>query len=127
VTPVGVEPLKVGRPVSRRHASWRRSRRDPGHHPLAGGEPAVRGWGDVPICFTPDGRELFVARSEETPPLGERVESATGRARPWTGMRRNTPSGLFGQHGFLVTPDGQSYAYSYFRIMSDLYLATGLK
>ena len=82
---------------------------------------------DVPICFTPDGRELFVARYEETPPLVERVEIATGRARPWTGMRRSRPSGQSGQYWLLVTPDGQSYAHSSFRIMSDLYLATGIK
>jgi hypothetical protein len=56
-----------------------------------------------------------------------RVEIATGRARAWTGMRRARPSGLTGQSSVLVTPDGASYAYSYFRQMGDLYLATGLK
>jgi hypothetical protein len=41
-------------------------------------------------------------------------------------LRRSTPSGLAGDYWFLVTPDGASYAYSYFRAMSDLYLVTGL-
>jgi hypothetical protein len=132
LTPVGVELLKVGRPVSPDGTRVVAAGPDgiPALYPLAGGEPvAIPGLAeeDVPICFTPDGRELFVARYEETPPLVERVEIETGRARPWTGMRRNTPSGLSGDYSILVTPDGQSYAYSYFRIMSDLYLATGLK
>jgi hypothetical protein len=132
VTPVGVELAKIGRPVSPDGARVVATGPDeiPALYPLAGGEPVgIPGLdeADVPLCFTPDGRELFVARYEETPPLVERIEIASGRTRPWTGMRRSTPSGLSGEYGILVTPDGQSYAYSYFRIMSDLYLATGLK
>ncbi len=132
VTPVGVELLKLGRPVSPDGTRVVAAGPDgiPALYSLGGGEPvAVPGLAedDVPICFTPDGRELFVARYEETPPLVERVEIATGRARPWTGMRRSRPSGQSGQYWLLVTPDGQSYAHSSFRIMSDLYLATGIK
>ena len=82
---------------------------------------------DVPISFTPDGRELFVARYTETPPLVERVDIATGRRRPWTAMRRGRSSGNLGHYRVLVTPDGASYAYSYFRRLDDLYLLTGLK
>jgi hypothetical protein len=102
----------------------------PALYPLAGGDPVeIPGVGeaDVPLCFTLDGREMFVARYGETPPLVDRVDVATGRARPWTGMRRGRPSGLIGQYGVLVTPDGASYAYSYTRAMRDLYLVTGLK
>jgi hypothetical protein len=102
----------------------------PALYPLGGGEPlAIPGLEEeeIPLCFTPDGRELFVARYDETPPVVERVEVATGRRRPWTGLRRSVPSGHSGQYWLLVTPDGRSYAYSYFRIMSDLYLATGVK
>jgi hypothetical protein len=42
-------------------------------------------------------------------------------------MRRSRPSGLEGDYTLLVTPDGASYAYSYIRAMSDLYLVTGVK
>jgi hypothetical protein len=34
---------------------------------------------------------------------------------------------LEGEYTVLVTPDGGSYAYSYIRSMSDLYLVTGVK
>ena len=132
VTPAGVELEKIGRPVSPDGTRVVASGPDgiPALYPLGGGEPvAIKGLEDVdvPLCFTPDGRELFVARYEETPPLVERLEIASGRRRPWKGMRRSTPSGLSGEYHVLVTPDGQSYAYSYFRIMSDVYLAMGLK
>jgi dipeptidyl aminopeptidase/acylaminoacyl peptidase len=131
-SPAGVRLLKVGRPVSPDGTRVVAAGPDgvPALYPLAGGDPTVvRGLTetDVPLCFTPDGRELFVARYEESPPRVERVEIASGRTRPWTGMRRTKPSGLEGDYTVLVTPDGASYAYSYLRFMSDLYLVTGRK
>jgi Tol biopolymer transport system component len=131
-SPAGVRLFKMGRPVSADGTRVVASGPDeiPALYPLAGGSPeAIRGLRetDIPLCFTPDGRELFVARYEDTPPRIERVEIATGRSRPWTGMRRARPSGLQGDYAVLVTPDGASYAYSYTRIMRDVYLVSGLK
>jgi len=102
----------------------------PALYPLAGGDPvAVPGLveTDVPICWTPDGRELLVVRYEETPPRVERVEVASGRARPWNRLGRAAPTGLQGQYRILVTPDGESYAYSYTRQVSDLYVTSPLR
>ena len=102
----------------------------PALYSLQGGEPApVPGLraDDVPLCWTPDGRELLVARYEDTPPRIERIEVATGRARPWNGPRHSLPSGLFGQSRILVSPDGESYAYGIMREMSDLYLSSPLR
>ena len=102
----------------------------PALYPLAGGEPvALPGLGetDVPMCWTPDGRELWVARYEDTPPRIERVEVASGRARPWNRLGLSAPSGLRGQYRVLVTPDGESYAYGFGRRESDLYLTSPLK
>jgi hypothetical protein len=132
VGPPGVRLLKVGRPVSPDGTRVVAAGPDgvPALYPLAGGDRlAVPGLGetDVPLCFTRDGRELFVARYDETPPRVERVEIASGRARPWTGMRRSRPSGLEGEYTVLVSPDGASYAYSYVRALRDLYLVKGVK
>ena len=132
VGPVGVGLLKTGRPVSPDGTRVVASVPDgvPALYSLTGGSPAVvPGLEklDVPLSFTPDGKELFVARYNETPPRVERVEIASGRRRPWTGMRRATPSGLWSQYWILVTPDGASYAYGYARQISDLYLVTGAK
>jgi hypothetical protein len=132
VGPVGVRLLRQGRPVSPDGTRVVAAGPDgiPALHPLAGGDaltvPGLKD-DDVPLCFTPDGRELLVARYRETPPLIARVEIASGRTRPWTGMRRTTPSGLVGDYTVLVTPDGASYAYSYTRSMRDLFLVIGQK
>jgi hypothetical protein len=101
----------------------------PALYPLAGGDPSgLPGFGedDLPICWTPDGRELWVARYEENTPRIERVDIASGRTRPWNRLGRSAPSGLSGQFRVLVTPDGESYAYSYGRRVSDLYLTSPL-
>ena len=98
--------------------------------PIAGGEPTpVPGLSedDVPLCWTPDGRELMVARYQDTPPRIDQVEVAGGRARPWKSQRRSPPSGLLGQARLLVTPDGESYAYGSYRRLSDLYLSSPLR
>jgi hypothetical protein len=132
VTEEGVTLAKFGRPVSpdgRRVAALGPDG-IPALYPLGKGEPLpIAGLGDldVPICWTPDGREVFVVRYEETPPLVERVDVTSGRARPWNGLGRSLPSGHWGQGRILVTPDGQSYAYSHVRRMTDLYLSSPLR
>jgi tRNA A-37 threonylcarbamoyl transferase component Bud32 len=132
VTDEGMTLAKIGRPVSPDDERVVALGPDgiPALYPLAGGEPvAIPGLGelDVPICWTPDGREIFVMRYEESPPRIERVDVSSGRVRPWTGPGRALPSGLWGQNRILVTPDGESYAYSQVRRMSDLYLTSPLK
>jgi hypothetical protein len=76
------------------------------------------------VGWSADGRDLWVARYEETPPSIERVDVASGRARLWKRLGRSAPSGLQGQYRILVTPDGESYAYSFGRRMSNLYLTS---
>jgi hypothetical protein len=36
-------------------------------------------------------------------------------------------AGLISDQRLVITPDGSAYAYSAFRLLSDLYLAEGLK
>ena len=132
VTNEGVTLAPLGRPVSpdgRRVAAVGPDG-IPSLYPLQGGEPvAVPGLGeyDVPLSWTPGGRELLVARYEDTPPRIERVEVATGRTNPWQGRQRSLPSGILGQSRLLVTPDGESYAYGGLRRMSDLFLSSPLR
>lgn len=132
VTDEGVTLAKIGRPVSpdARRVVAVGPDGVPALYPLAGGEPVViPGLGDldVPICWTPDGREIFVARYEETPLRIERVDLRTGRARPWSVIGRSLPSASLGQSRILVTPDGESYVVSHVRSMTDLYLTSPLK
>lgn len=132
MTDDGVTLAKIGRPVSPdgRRVVALDSDDVPALYPLEGGPPSpVPGLtaNDVPVCWTPDGRELFVLRSPGKAPRIERVEVASGKARPWHGLGRSLPSGLLGDTRLLVTPDGESYAYGSIRQMSDLYLSSPLK
>ncbi|MFI5184422.1 MAG: protein kinase, partial [Vicinamibacteria bacterium] len=101
---------------------------------LTGGEPVPipgLGEGDLTLCWTPDGREILVAHYEKTatptPPRINRFDVASGRIRPWNRLSPATPSGIQSQYRVLVTPDGESYAYGYSRVMSDLYLTSKLR
>ena len=106
VTTDDVGLAKIGRPVSPdgRRVVALGPDGVPAVYPLAGGQPAgIPGLGDedVPICWTPDGKEILVARYEDTPPRVERVDVASGRARPWNRLSRSVPSGLNGQYRIL--------------------------
>ncbi len=132
VTEDGVTIGKIGRPVSPdgRRVVGLGPDDVPALYPLEAGPPTpVPGLtaDDVPVCWTPDGRELFVLRSPDKAPRIERVEVASGRTRPWHGLGRSLPSGLWGDTRLLVTPDGESYAYGSVRRMSDLYLSSPLR
>jgi dipeptidyl aminopeptidase/acylaminoacyl peptidase len=132
VTTEDVSLPRIGRPVSpdARRVVALGPDGVPALYPLAGGDPvALPGVGenDNPLCWTVDGRELWVARYDETPPRIERVDVASGRARPWNRLGRSAPSGLFGQYRILVTPDGESYAYTFGRQTSELYLISPLQ
>jgi hypothetical protein len=133
VTADGVGLAKIGRPVSTDGQRMVAIGPDeiPALYPLAGGEPtAIPGLGrdDVVLCWTTDGHGLLVARyeSEGVPPRIERVDLATGHTRSWNRTLRPPPAGLQSTR-ILVTPDGESYAYSYLRAQSDLYVASSLR
>jgi DNA-binding winged helix-turn-helix (wHTH) protein/Tol biopolymer transport system component len=99
-------------------------------YPVDGGQPrALSGIepGEVPIGWSADSNDLFVATVEAVPVRIYRTEVSSGRRQF---VNKVAPSDLAGLWGFLtvhITPDGKSYVYSDYRILSDLYLATGLK
>ena len=134
VTPDGVELAKIGRPVAPDGERMAAIGPDdiPALYPLAGGEPVIIpgvGRDDVVLSWTTDGRALLVAKYDEgddVPPRIERVDLATGQTRPWKGSLRPPPAGLQSTR-ILVTPDGESYAYSYLRAQADLYVASNLR
>jgi hypothetical protein len=132
LTDDGVTLAKLGRPVSpegRRVVAFGPDGL-PAVYPLDGGEPRpVPGLSeyDVPLAWTPDGRELLVARYADYGLTGvERVDIHGGGTRPWRGPGR-LPSALWGDTRLLVSPDGESYAFGYVRRMSDLYLSSPLR
>ena len=107
--------------------------------PLAGLAPF-----DVPIQWSADGRGLFVrrvvtARANATPPAADgwfvtdfpveifRYDIAGGRREPWRTIVPEDRAGLLHIDDVLVTPDGSSYAYSYMRDRTELYVVEGLR
>jgi len=99
-------------------------------YPVDGGQPrALSGIrpGEVPLGWSADGKYLFVATVQAVPVRISRTEISTGRRQF---VSKVAPSDLAGLWGFLtvhITPDGKSYVYSDYRILSDLYVASGLR
>jgi len=97
--------------------------------PVAGGDPRPATGcrpGDVPIGWTPDDKALYVYRRGRTSVLIERVDITTGERTPWHTIRPADPAGINDIMPVHITSDGQTYAYSYRRFLSDLYVVTGL-
>ena len=99
-------------------------------YPVDGGEPrpiSAIAEGDVPIQWTSDGRSLYVRRWDEIPARVFRLDLGTGRRELWKQIMPADHTGVIKISGILPTPDGRAYGYSYLRILSELYVAEGLK
>jgi eukaryotic-like serine/threonine-protein kinase len=98
-------------------------------YPMNGGQPrAFSGieHGEEAIRWSIDGKYLFVV-SGGIPASVYRVEVVTGRRQLVYTLAPSDAAGLWNISPVLLTPDGRSYVYSDYRILSDLYLASGLK
>jgi Tol biopolymer transport system component len=96
---------------------------------LAGGQPRPCPGiepEDRLIRWGADGRSLLVRQDKRLAIQVYRLELATGRRTLLWELTPRDPSGVFLENVFL-TPDGKSYAYSFLRSLSDLYLVDGLK
>jgi hypothetical protein len=89
---------------------------------LAGAEP-----GDLPIVCSPDGRWLYVQAGTDVPAEIARIDLQSGRRETVHILRPPDPSGVTSILRVVMTPDGGSYAYTYIRAVSALYLVDGLR
>jgi Tol biopolymer transport system component len=99
-------------------------------HPVEGGEPRpIQGVekGDRPIRWSADGRSLFIRRPGEWPARIFRLDLATGRRKLVREIAPSDPAGVISIWRIVLAPDGASYAYTYGRRLSDLYLVEGLR
>ncbi|MFI5095387.1 MAG: winged helix-turn-helix domain-containing protein [Candidatus Acidiferrales bacterium] len=98
-------------------------------YPLSGGQPrplsGIEPEEDT-IRWSVDGRFLFVV-GDGIPASIYRVEILTGRRQLVYKLAPGDAAGLWNIWPVLITPDGKSYVYSDYRILSDLYLANGLR
>jgi hypothetical protein len=101
-------------------------------YPVGGGVPRpIPGLadGEFPQRWSGDGRWLYVrgTKASEPPARLFRVELATGRREPWKELMPADPAGVTSIGHVALSPDGRSYAYSYGRIFSQLFVAEGIK
>jgi hypothetical protein len=97
---------------------------------IAGGEPTpISGLAPADGIIGPAGAgRLYVARGNRTVP--QRVvllDLKTGREEPWKEVAPPDRTGVAGLFGLRIRPDSGAYAYSYARVLSDLFVASGLK
>jgi Tol biopolymer transport system component len=87
--------------------------------------------GDFPVQWSADGGSLFVRGAEENPLTLYRIDLRTGNRARWKELVPAESAGFVeygaGPRGIRMTPDGGSYAYTYWTRITDLYLAEGLK
>jgi Tol biopolymer transport system component len=100
--------------------------------PVDGGEPRpIRGAlpGDELVQWSSDGRFLFLRALGDSAIEFFRVDLSTGRREPWKRIEAADPVGLIGIQPASVhmTPDGRSYVYSYWKVLTELYLVDRLK
>jgi Tol biopolymer transport system component len=87
--------------------------------------------GDVPLQWSGDGRFLFIREAGNLTLRLHTLDLSTGRRQFWKELVPPDPAALIdigsdpGQ--VRLTPDGKSYAYTYWTFDGELYLADGLK
>jgi serine/threonine protein kinase/Tol biopolymer transport system component len=99
-------------------------------YPLEGGDPEyVPGLAadDRPIRYSPDGKSLYAYRRGELPARAIRLDLESGEKHPSQVLMPPDAAGVVEIVSVVLTPDVSSYAYSYHRILSDLFLVEGLR
>jgi hypothetical protein len=81
----------------------------------------------TPMRFTADGRSLYALKQHENPPKIWRIDLGTGRSEIERELPYLDPAGFTSIAGIQITPDGKSLAYTFRRVLSELYLVEGLR
>lgn len=82
---------------------------------------------DRPVAWGINDRSLWVFRRGEIPAHVFQLDLATGQRHLWKTLTPPDPAGVSSIIEFQVTPSGDSYFYSYARVLSQLYVVRGLK
>jgi Tol biopolymer transport system component len=99
-------------------------------YPVAGGESqAIPGWSadDIWITWSEDGRSSYVYNDKKTSAVVYRLNLTTGKRQVVAMLSINDPAGLTAINNVRMTPNSKSYAYSYSRNLSDLFLVEGVR
>ena len=97
---------------------------------LAAGKPqSLPGWlpKDIWITWSADGRSAYVYHDEKTSAPVYRLDVATGKRELVMTLAPTDSSGVTAIVNVRITPDGKSYAYSFDRELSDLFLVENVR
>ena len=84
--------------------------------------------GDVPLRLTADGRHVFLRDdARDFPARVFRLDLVTGRREIWKELTPADPAGITLLQPAVLSDDGKTILFIYSRVLSDLYLAEGLK
>ena len=99
--------------------------------PVDGAAPPRRvpGWPAeaTPIQWSADGAALFYTLSSDIPGEIHRFDLATGRSQGWQQLSPSDLAGVQTITSPVITADGRVYAYTFARLLGDLYVAAGMK
>jgi len=129
ITPEGIvlSTIAVSPDGTLAAANWKDG--SPRLFPLAGGEsrPLPGGLpGEFPGTWTSDGSAVYLYRMGMDAPL-RLINVRNGKAETVRTVRPSDPAGVMWVGPVVVAADGQSYAYTYFRDLSGLYVVKGLR
>jgi Tol biopolymer transport system component len=99
-------------------------------YPLDGGEGhPIRGLdvGEVPIRLAAGATALYAYDATVVPARIFRLDLATGARTPFRSLMPGDPAGVIRISPVVMAPDLKAYAYSFRRILSDLYVVEGLR
>jgi eukaryotic-like serine/threonine-protein kinase len=130
ITPEGYISVMAPLSPDGREVATRSPEGDPVLCEVAGGKPEkIQGLdpGNVPVGWTADGKSLYVMASRQFPLAIFRLNLETHRKEAWKTITPADTAGAVGVPDMRITPDGKAYAYTFVRVLDDLYLVTGLK
>ncbi|HWC65351.1 MAG TPA: hypothetical protein VG777_04650, partial [Thermoanaerobaculia bacterium] len=99
-------------------------------YPLAGGAPRPLpnvSSGEQPLRWSADGGSLYVYTPGPPPVRVDLVRLSDGHREKWRDLAPQDPAGVVFVRPPVIAPDGKHYVYSYTRVLSELFIARGLR
>lgn len=81
---------------------------------------------DIPLSWAADNQAIFAAQ-RGLPVKVFKINLTTGKRELWKEIMHPDPAGLLYTSVSAITPDGRAYGYTYFRVLSQVYLVENVK